>query len=205
MQTAIKHLRQYSDSVAPLRVAASRFLEEPTVVAEDGVLQIGHRPWVAELNYMFTLYPGIAPKPLERYQKTFHISIPPVYVRLLAELNGAFCFGISLFGVPKSMISESPQLDRTVLQCLDLGTAMKHWVNEYHVPPDFFHFGSREISATAIAGYFIDQHDRIHCATKKGKTIGQWSDYRSFFTDELATSEKLEQKLNPRPKGKPHE
>jgi hypothetical protein len=67
MNAIAKRLAAYSESLAPLRQAALRYLKEPSVLGKDGVLNIGHRPWVAELNYVFMLYPGIDSKSLERY------------------------------------------------------------------------------------------------------------------------------------------
>lgn len=197
MNAIAEKLNAYSVVLAPLREAANRYLKYPSVLASDGVLNIGHRPWVAELNYMFMLYPGIHGESLERYGQRFGITIPDLYVEVLRELNGAFCFGMSLCGVPRSMASATPLVDRTVLQCHDLGTAATQWVTEYKVPANYFHFGGRHFSSRENVGYFIDGTLQILCVRKNGKVIGNWASFPSFLADELRTSEELEEKRRP--------
>ena len=198
MKSIAENVDAYSDALAPLSEAVGRYLKHPSVVGKDGAMKIGHRPWVAELNYMFTLYPGIESGPLQRYARQFKIEIPEVYRDVLRELNGGFCFGMSLCGVPRSMLGEPALLDRTILQCHDLATAVNVWRNEYRVPAEWFHFGGRDFSFTENVGYFIDD-PRIVCAKKSGKVIGEWASFQEFLADELKASEKLEEKLNPRP------
>ncbi len=199
MNSIAQRLDAYSDTLAPLREAAGRYLEHPSVLAPDGMMNIGHRPWVAELNYMFMMYPGIEADSLDRYSQRFGLQIPRIYANVLAELNGAFCFGMSLCGVPRSMLGNPPLLDRTTLQCHDLGTAANLWVSEYRVPAGYFHFGGRKFSWTANVGYFIDGDDRILCLKKSGKVVGEWTGFAGFLADELKASEELEEKLHPRP------
>lgn len=190
-------LDAYSDALAPLREAAGRYLKHPSVLAKDGVMNIGHRPWVAELNYMFMLFPGIDSASLERYSQRFRIEIPAIYAEVLAELNGAFCFGMSLCGVPRSMLGNPPLLDRSILQCHDLGTAATMWVREYRVPDGIFHFGGRHFSSRANVGYFIEGDKRILCMKNGGKIVGEWTNFAEFLADELKASEELEEKLHP--------
>jgi hypothetical protein len=115
----------------------------------------------------------------------------------LAEVNGAFCFGMKLCGVPLSMLGDPPLLDRTILQCHDLATAATRWVSTYRVPAGFFLFGSRHFSATENVGYFIDGGSRLVCARKSGEVIGEWGGFSEFLSDELQASEKLEEELHP--------
>jgi hypothetical protein len=68
------------------------------------VALIGHRPWVAPQNYMFRLYPPVSSDARQRYKQIFGIDVPPVYTYFLFEVNGAFCFGMSLCGMPESML-----------------------------------------------------------------------------------------------------
>ena len=197
MNSITQQLDAYSDALAPLREAASRYLKYPSVLAKDGVMNIGHRPWVAELNYMFMLYPGIESDALEQYSQRFRIEIPQMYAKVLAELNGAFCFGMSLCGVPRSMLGNPPLLDRTILRCHDLATAATRWVCEYPVPMGCFHFGGRHFSSKANVGYFIDEDIRILCIKKNGEVVGRWTSFAEFLADELKASEELENKLHP--------
>ena len=194
-----KQIDCYSDALAPLREAVRRYLEQPSVVANDGTIQIGHRPWVAEFNYMFSLYPGIESAIFERYARGFRIEIPEMYANVLRELNGAFCFGMYLCGVPRSMLGIPPLLDRSIPQCHDLATAASLWAAEYRVPAGMFHFGGRHYSFRENVGYFIDKNDRILCVKTRGKVVGEWTNFSRFLQDELIASEELEQKRHPQP------
>src|SRR5579872_3584720 len=123
MQTIAQRLDAIPDFLAPLKEAAGRYLKYPSVISKDGVMDIGHRPWVAELNYMLMLYPGIDPDALSRYSQRFDIQVPEVYGDFLRAVNGGFLFGMSLCGVPLSMLGNPPLLERRILQCHDLATA----------------------------------------------------------------------------------
>src|SRR5258708_31434221 len=116
MQAIAQRLNAFPEFLAPLKEAVSRYLRYPSGVAKDGGMNIGHRLWVAELNYMFMLYPGINHEALDRYSRRFEILVPEMYAEFLRAMNGAFCFGMSLCGVPPSMLGNPPLLDRTILQ-----------------------------------------------------------------------------------------
>lgn len=117
--------------LTPLADAARTLLDQPAGPSADGVLRLGHRPWVAPENYTLTLYPGLPADALDRYAARFGLNVPPVYAAFLAAVNGAFCFGMSLAGVPASMIGSPPLLDRRTLQCHDLGSSATQWASEY--------------------------------------------------------------------------
>lgn len=197
MQAIRERIDRYPDFLAPLRIAAGGYIKYPSKLSNDGVISIAHRPWVGMLNYMLTLYPGLSRDDLDRYCQTFQIETPGIYGDFLCEVNGAFCFGMSLCGVPPSMLGNPPLLDRTILQCHDLATAATRWVVEYRVPKGFFHFGGRHFSYLENVGYFIDQGKRILCVQNKGNVIGEWSSFADFLTDELDASEMLEEELHP--------
>jgi hypothetical protein len=197
MHTAQQRLDEFPPFLMPLKEAASRYLKYPSGFASDGVLNIGHRPWVAELNYMFMLYPGIKQEALARYCGTFGVHVPEMYAHFLQAVNGAFCFGMSLCGVPLSMLGNPPLLDRTRLQCHDLAAAATRWIYEYRVPSEYFHFGSRQFSFRENVGYFVVDNDRIVSVRGKKKVIGEWTTVADFLSDELRASEKLEHELRP--------
>jgi len=197
MQTIAQRLEAFPDFLTPLKEAASRYLKYPSVVGKNGVMDIGHRPWVAELNYMLMLYPGIEPDALSRYCRKFEIQVPEVYADFLHAVNGGFFFGMSLCGVPLSMLGNPPLLDRRILQCHDLATAATQWIEEYRVPAGFFHFGGRHFSYRANAGYFFEGNERIVSVSGKKKVIGEWTSFSDFLSDELQASEKLEEELHP--------
>lgn len=188
----------FPEALAPLRDAVRRHLDRPVALVDDGTLNIGHRPWVAELNYLFTLYPGIDRDRLDHYVRARGIVIPEVYAEVLGELNGAFCFGMALCGVPQSMASRG-LLNRWILQCHDLATAATAWVGEYRVPAGLFHFGGRDYSKRETVGYFFDGDRRILCIKHRGKVLGEWTSFAEFLADELKASEALEQTLRPGP------
>jgi hypothetical protein len=146
---------------------------------------------VAELNYMLMMYPGIESDALDRYCRRFKIQVPEVYADFLRAVNGGFLFGMSLCGVPLSMLGNPPLLDRRSLQCHDLATAATLWIDEYSVPEGFFHFGGRHFSFRANVGYYFDGANRIVCVRGKKKVIGEWTSFSDFLKDELAASESL--------------
>jgi hypothetical protein len=195
--TIAERLDTLPDFLAPLKDAAARYAGYPSVIGKDGVLDIGHRPWVAELNYMLMIYPGIDTNALHRYCQQFRIHVPEMYAEFLQAVNGVFFFGMSLCGVPRSMLGNVPLLDRRILQCHDLATAATLWIDEYSVPAGFFHFGGRHFSFRANVGYFFDGEKRIVCVRGQKKVIGEWTSFSDFLKDELAASEKLEEELHP--------
>jgi hypothetical protein len=138
------------DFLEPLRAAASRYSDKPSIASRDGTLHIGHRPWIAEQNYLIILYPPTPADTIDRYVDRLAIPITTQYVDFLRVIGGAFCFGMSLFGIPTSMRGGLRLVDRSVLDCHDIGTAAQHWIHEYRVPDGVFHFGNRHFSPRAI-------------------------------------------------------
>jgi SMI1/KNR4 family protein SUKH-1 len=197
MQTIAQRLDTLPDLLAALKEAASRYLKYPSVLGKDGVMDIGHRPWVAELNYMLMVYPGIDADSLSRYCRRFEIQVPEIYADFLRSVNGGFFFGMSLCGVPHSMLGNPPLLDRRILQCHDLATAATQWIDEYRVPSGFFHFGGRYFSYRENLAYFFDGQNRIVSVRGKKKIIGEWSSFADFLSEELKESEKLEEQRRP--------
>ena len=191
-----KHVAALSANLSPIRTAVSRYLKYPSHANANGVFEIGNRPWVAPFNYMITLYGGINKTLQREYCARFNIEIPEIYSRFLEELNGAFVFGISFYGIPPSMLSRG-RLDRSVLQCHDFATGVLQWSGDYEVERDAFHFGGREFSFDENVGYFIDNNSKILCARKNGEILGNWSSLRSFLSDEIKTSEAVEESINP--------
>jgi len=183
--------------LAPLADAARALLDQPGNISADGVLSLGHRPWVAPENYALTLYPGLPAEALARYTGRFELEVPAMYAEFLAAVNGAFCFGMSLAGVPRSMLGSPPLLDRTPLQCHDLGSAARSWAFEYRkLPAGAFHFGGRHYSYREHVGYFI-AGGRILSVRKSGKAVGEWGGLSDFLQDELRSSSALDAELHP--------
>jgi hypothetical protein len=192
------HVAEYSDPLQPVRQAAIRYLAYPCAISNDGVMEIGHRPWVVPQNYMFALFPGIDEESLKFYSQRFKIAIPTSYSDVLRELNGAFVFGMFLCGIPGSMLGDPPLLDRAALKCQDLATASTVWGRRYYRGmSEHFHFGYRKFSYVENAGYFIDRRDQILCAKKDGSIVDVWSSFKDFLSHELRISEALEEQLHP--------
>jgi hypothetical protein len=151
----LEQLGRWPAELAPLDEAVRRWLPRSSRLSARGMMCIGHQPWVAPEGYAITLYPGLTREDLARYCQRFQLQVPPIYADFLQWTNGAFLFGMSLAGVPQSML-EKGLLDRQVLQCHDLATCATSWTHEFRgVPAGAFHFGSRDWSSRAIAGYFI--------------------------------------------------
>lgn len=192
-------LDRFPGEFATLADAARRLLDRPGHLSADGVLRLGHRPWIATENYAITLYPGLSEDMLERYCERFKLVVPAMYAEFLATTSGAFCYGMSLAGVPLTMMGNPPLLDRSRLQCHDLATAARLWSTEYRkVPENAFHFGGRFFSHRENVGYFMVD-GRILSKRKSGKVIGEWERFSDFFRDELPASEQLDGELRPAP------
>jgi hypothetical protein len=195
--TIADRLSQIPAVLAPIAEAAVRYSAYPSKVGGDETLYIGQRPWIAPQSYTIIVYPGIDKDIVGTYQARFGINIPESYTKFLHSLGGAFLFGMSLYGIPPSMMGDPPVLDRSKLQCLDLATANKHWRNEFNTDPNFCHFGSRHFSRTEDVGYFINDSGIVLCVRCGGAIQGEWQDFSQFLKDELATSEDLENSLHP--------
>ncbi len=182
-ESIARRLEQLPAFLQPLRDACQHYITRPSELREDGAINIGHRPWVAPQNHIIVLYPDLTDDDIDRYSNTFGISIPDCYVSFLRSINGAFCFGMSLFGIPRSMLGMLPSLDRNVLHCLDLATAATEWVQRYRVPAELFHFGFRHLSYHENVGYFFDPDKRIVSVRADGQVSGSWPDLCSFLEE----------------------
>jgi hypothetical protein len=196
-ENAVARLDALPADLAPLADAARAALDQPAGPSADGVLRLGHRPWVAPENYALTLYPGLSAKALAAYAERFELDVPPMYAGFLAAVNGAFCYGMALAGVPASMLGTPPLLDRRSLQCHDLGLSARLWAGEYRkLPAGAFGFGHRDYSFKENVGYFL-AGGRILSIRKNGKTVGEWSGLADFLREELPASAALDAKLHP--------
>jgi hypothetical protein len=197
MEKAHSILDALPTELAPLAAVARGLLDKPGDLAEDGVLRLGHRPWVAPENYAITLYPGLPADSLHRYARQFVLEVPETYASVLAATNGAYCFGMALVGVPRSMLGSPPLLDRSRLQCQDMGMLARSAVYEYRkLPPGAFHFGWRHFSYRENIGYFLAD-GRIMSIRKSGKVVDNWNGVAPFLQAELAASAALDAELHP--------
>jgi hypothetical protein len=184
-------LNRLPAELAPLKAACQRCLRYCCAVEiDDATLLLGHQPWVGPEGYLITLFPGAKPAWFSKYHKKTGVKIPSMLQRFLTVSNGCEAFGLSIYGMTPSMLKEG-LLDRSARQCLDIGTANRHWKHEFPIDPSYFHFGARDFSDTELAGYFLDSENRIHAIRQGGKAVGVWSSMKTFLHDELAAAEKL--------------
>jgi hypothetical protein len=193
IQTAIRaRLDQLPAELAPLRDAGLRYLRYcSAITVGDTAVLVAHQPWVGPEAYLITLYPGVRKAWLPKYEKAAGLRIPAAMKRFLAATNGCEAFGLSIYGIPPSMMKVPGLLDRSTRQCRDLGAANRNWKGEYPVDPAHFHFGGRDYTDDELAGYFLDGGGRIHAVTQGGREVGTWSDLTAFLRDELAASEAI--------------
>jgi hypothetical protein len=175
--------------LSPIQEAARRhWALNGTIDPGSGAVSLDHRPRFAPEAYALVLYPGLTPGDLARYEQ---LSIPLLYREILYRLNGAFLFEAALFGVPRSMIQDSPRLDRSILQPLDVGEANRHWRIKYKVDPSLFYFGSGPHSYTEQRGYFLAGDGRIDAYLPGGKRLATWPSLGQFLSAELARLEAI--------------
>ena len=157
---------------------------------EEDVLKIYNQKWIAPKKYAITIY-GITPDTyIEKFEKDNKIEIPLVYKQFLKEMNGCFIFDFDLFGLTPS-IYETGLLDRSKVQCFDLGTANRDWIFEYEIEENLFHFGGRAFSYDENVGYFMDNAGNIKSIRNNGQVINEWSDFSEFLKEEIQIAEQM--------------
>ncbi|MGH9761435.1 MAG: hypothetical protein ACREDR_23375, partial [Blastocatellia bacterium] len=146
-------------------------------------------PNIAPKAYALRFFAPLSSDLIDSYQSIHNIRVSSYYLPILQKLNGAHAFELSLFGIPPSMASDPPLLDRSVAQPLDIGTANTVWKRGYAVEKDWFHFGGGPYTFDENIGYFFDQSGTIHSMRKSGKSLGSWRTFKQFLVDELARAE----------------
>ncbi len=188
MKARIKvRLDSLPDELSALRRLGLQYLDRCCAIDTDDSVQLGHMPWVAPLAYAITLFP-----PAKRaWVNRFKGKIPRPYQRLLAETNGLFAFGLSLYGLAPSMHARPPRLNRSRLECHDLSLANSDWIKQYDLEGDLFHFGGREYSETETLGYFMTGADMICALRRNGEVVEEWETLSDFLADELAAAKQV--------------
>ncbi len=197
IQTRIlDHLSGFSEELTPLTNASRKYTKFCCSIDAEASWNIAHRPWVAPLNYLITLYAPAKKSWFAKYKQIqiHSISIPSVIQNVLLQSNGFFAFGMSFYGMPPTMLNDPPRLDRSKLNCHDIATANKDigWKSEYSVDQSLFHFASRHYTEDENVGYFLDKKNDIYSFKKSGEQVGAWSNIRAFLESELKASEELE-------------
>lgn len=175
--------------MAPVEALARRLIDRGCS-ANDSSLMLGHRPWVAPLNYALILFPPAPRTWIEAFGKRTKIAIPTFYRAFLTEsTNGLTAFDFSLYGLSPSMQADFPMLDRSSRQCLDLSLANQDWAMEFG-RDNGFHIGSRNTGDDGQLGYFTHQDGEIIAVDRKlGRAVKSWTGFPAFLAEELAAAE----------------
>ncbi len=180
---------QYPDDFFGIKQQANKYLPNNSNIDESGTLNIFHRPWVAPYNWGVKLYQGAPAQWINTFEEKTSRPIPNAYKQFLVAINGCFIYDFSLFGLPPSAYV-SGTLNRSLLQCLDLGLANTGWIKEYEINKNWFHFGSRAYNDEENIGYFFDGNI-IKAVLDNGKIKDEWTNFPDFLRDEIAKAEKM--------------
>lgn len=197
MTAVTEAISQLQGVVAPLKAHAARFSKYSSYVDGNGTLFVAKRPWIAPKNYLLTIFPGLSDGEIRAYESIVGITIPNSYAEVLNAIGGCFCFGLSLYGIPRSMLRVPPLLDRSTAQPLDLSTAVNSWSRKFIGEPGWFHFGDRHYSASENVGYFMTENGKVFALLKVGRKVGEWNLFPEFLSDELRASEERDNELHP--------
>jgi hypothetical protein len=155
-----------------------------------GTLQVGHQPWLASERYAIRIFAPARKAWFARFKERLGIPIPPWYRDFLLVANGCFVHGLTMYGLPPSMQSSSPLLDRRGVQPLDLAQANSGWKRSYAaVGPDEFYIGGRHYSPHDNSGYFATGRRIRAVLRKSGEVVGEWGSLGALLVDELRESE----------------
>jgi hypothetical protein len=183
---ATDEIKSLPNFAAPVAAFALELLESELPVEKESYFLLGNDTSVAPMYYKMTLWCGAKDTAIDLYESRFDLEIPE-YVRVLLQaFNGLSLLGMSIYGIPESMLRNTPQIDRKSRQCLDIGTANKYWINEYSLNEKMFLFGGRHFSETENAGYFINTNGDILSYLTDGTLIDRWPNLKLFFESEVA-------------------
>jgi len=186
----IDTLNDIPSEFCALKEHSLKYIKYSSIIDDDDIIGIGHRPWVAFYNFVISLFSPAKKAWFLNYKQKFGKPIPVIYQQFLLVTNGCFCYDFDLFGLTPS-IQKSGLLDRKKLQCHDLGLANEYWINEYNVDKNSFYFGGRALNYNENVGFFINQDKSICVKRKNGETISQYTSFDNFLETELKIAEKM--------------
>jgi hypothetical protein len=165
------------------------------VETPGGTLLLGHQPEIAPVKYAICIYPPLPGEAVEVYRAQRGFDMPTSFREFLSCLNGLNFFELSIYGIPPSMLGETPLLSRSSRSPLDIGTAALAWWAGFPlaIGHDFL-FGSRNIGWNTQVGYFI-RSDGSVVGYQKGQEDpdlalhGVWSNFEEWFGKELVAAE----------------
>lgn len=188
MKEILERKESFSKELKPISIQIEKYLNNNSNI-DELVLNVLHRPWIAPLNWGLMLYRGAKAEWFSEYEEMTGKVIPNFYKEFLTNINGAFIYGISLYGLTPS-IFEKGLLNRTRLQCHDLATANNRWNINYKVDQNLFYFGGRHYSDDENVGYFW-KNNIILCYRTNGKLLKQWNTFEEMLSEEIEIAEKM--------------
>jgi len=188
-ETLTTKINLYLDRLDPelsaVRTIARTFLKERCSIEPDGTVRNFHKHDLGAENFAIVLFPAADAQWLRNPENRY---IPDSYRSILASINGLFVFDFRLFGLTPSMQRPSPRLDRSKLQCPDLGLANIDWIRQFQLAEQLFYFGGRTISFEENVGYFLLENGRIQSIRRSGEVLKEWPDFPEFLNEELSSA-----------------
>jgi hypothetical protein len=90
--------------------------------------------------------------------------------------------------MPPSMLHDVPQIDRSTVNPLDLGSAQTHWKRKAGAPDEWFMFGSGQWTRSANIDYLLDEAGAVHGWANRAE-VRYWPNLAEFFAAELVRAE----------------
>lgn len=163
----------------PLATSAARYTRFG-VDTDGSATVVAPMPWRAPRAKAFWLFEPLSSELL------CTLACPTFYRAILAQMNGCFAFGLSLYGVPEA----NGMLNRSTLRPHSLEHANTSWRKEFVGLASEFHFGGAPLDDSENVGYFY-VNEQIVAARKSGRKVQQWNSFLQFLTDELTRVEGL--------------
>ena len=193
-----ERLDSLSGDLLPIRQLADRLIDPAAQLDPDsGNIFLSQRPKLGPESFAVVLYAGITDHMILSYINSRpaglrgQFTIPHAYLRILNVLNGAELYQLRLYGLPPSMCSPTPLLNRSARQPLDLGAANFNWSRQYRSSPSQFHFGSGPYSYEENLAYFLNADDTIEARRVGGSLFGTWPSFAPFLEAEITRAESL--------------
>ncbi len=181
-------LTQIPTEYGPIVSLARQFANSGIGEEKGDVVLIGHEPDRARLAYAVTLFPGLKRESIRRYEQLHKIVIPASLKLFLEHINGASLCELSIYGIPPSMIDDSPVISRSNRNPFDLSSAVQFWHLEFEASkPLEFHFGSRDIGWSDQIGYFLRNDGSVISHPKRGTEYVSetWPSFEVWLRDEI--------------------
>jgi hypothetical protein len=197
-KTILERLGKLDKAIEPLATICKRYLRYCSAIDPiDETLLIGHQPWKGPQAYAVRIFPAAKKSWFGKYSLSHGLKFPSACKSILLSVNGINAFGLSLYGIPPSMVKDPPLLNRSRAQCLDIGSANRNWKRAFPGQEARFHFGGRNYDSTQNSGYFWDPNGEIIAVLKTGKVVGSWTNFQLFFAEELQAAEHYHRSQTP--------